>query len=157
MRLVVSLTAAMVAMCVSGSVFACGGSTEQTFQQPVIVVEQPRENFLLVRARQLESAASDRQMQANRDEQRAATLEMQARQLRMLANQIDGVDRSNLIITAGELGLAANQAKRRAQINHAQARQLTAQASQLRMQVNGVVAQPMRKPHRAVAMRVDRL
>jgi hypothetical protein len=96
-------------------------------------------------------------MQANRDEQRAATLEMQARQLRMLANQIDGVDRSNLIITAGELGLAANQAKRRAQISHAQARQLMAQASQLRMQVNGVVAQPMRKRHRSVAMRVDRL
>jgi hypothetical protein len=145
MRLVCSLAAAMVALSVSSAVFACGGEAQQVVQRPVMVVKRAPENPLLVRARQLETSANNRQMQANRDDQRAARLENTARQLRMMANEIDGVEGSNLILSAGQLGLRARQTKRRAQLRHAQARQLRAQARQLRMTANGVVARPMKK------------
>lgn len=152
MRFVCSFAAATVAFSVTAAALACGGQVERAVERPALVVQQP-ENPQLVQAQRLEQAAEQRQMQAARQERAAMTLRAQARQLRMVANTIDGVERNNLELTAGQLGFRATRAEQRARQQHAEARQLRALAQRLRMQAAGTVNQVSRPIHRPMRRR----
>lgn len=112
--------------------FACGHEGAQRPVDPSLFVAEQSANELIARAERIEHVAHATAERARHAERRAAALTAQARELRQVAVEIDGSERSNLIIAAGELGLRAAQEQRRAQRASAQARSLRAQAQQLR-------------------------
>lgn len=132
MRVLLVISAVVVSSVAPAVAFACG--PEDGVQRPTVspVVVQPNVNELLARAQRLERVASSVEEQARHADRRAAEFSAQASEFRRVAFDLDGVERSNLLITAGELGLRAKEEKRRAQRGHTQARNLQAQAQILR-------------------------
>jgi|RhiMetdeSRZDD1v2_1073273.scaffolds.fasta_scaffold1073199_2 hypothetical protein len=132
MRVLLFVSAFAVSSVAPAVAFACGpedGVQRPTVSAPVAV--QPNVSALLARAQRLERVANSVEEQARHAERRAAEFSAQASEFRQVAFDLDGVERSNLLITAGELGLRAKEEKRRAQRAHNQARNLRAQAQLL--------------------------
>lgn len=136
MRLLLVISAVALTSIAPAVAFACG---DEGVQRPVdqsFSVAQQSSMELMQRAERLEMVAQNASEQARHAEHRAAELTAQAREFKQAAFEMDGVERSNLLVAAGELSLRATQEKRQAQRSRLQARNLRTQAQALRDRAN---------------------
>jgi hypothetical protein len=138
MRIFPVISVVVLLSAVPAAALACGGEKVQRPVEPTFVVAPPSNSELLVRAERLDRMADSVVERARHAERRAAALSARARELREVAFDTDGVERSNLLIAAGEMSLRATQERRMAQRGVVQARDLRTQARVLRVRANNV-------------------
>jgi hypothetical protein len=149
LSLVISLVA--ITSLAPAVALACGAEEGVQRQVDPTLFVQEQSNELMMRAQRLENVAHSVAEQARHADRRAAEFTAQAREFKQVAFGTDGVERSNLLIAAGELSLRASQEKQRAQRSRLQARNLRTQAQALRDRANrltGVGIQPVQHRRR---------